>query len=188
MNTLFGYSIFSILVFFKIHYSLALLIATILGVIFNFKTVGIIVFKDGKNSTYLFIFRRGKWDLPKGKQDEDENIRTTALREVEEETGIDNLIIREKLLNTYHIYHQKETILKKTSWYFMLTKTTNKPVPQINEDITEVKWMSKAEVFKALENTYPSVEYLVEEYFTSRKPKKSVVEKWVIQNKKKRNL
>ncbi len=54
VNTLFGYSIFSILVFFKVHYSLALLIATILGVIFNFKTVGIIVFENGKNSK---IFR-----------------------------------------------------------------------------------------------------------------------------------
>lgn len=54
MNTLFGYSLFSILVFFKIHYSLALFIATIIGVIFNFKTVGVIVFKNGQNSK---IFR-----------------------------------------------------------------------------------------------------------------------------------
>jgi len=56
VNTLFGYSVFSLLVFIKIHYTLALLISTILGVLFNFKTVGIIVFKDGKNSNvFKFI-------------------------------------------------------------------------------------------------------------------------------------
>lgn len=53
VNTLFGYSVFSLLVYCEVHYSLALFFATILGVIFNFKTIGIIVFKNGKNNRVI---------------------------------------------------------------------------------------------------------------------------------------
>lgn len=49
-NALFGYSIFALLLFIGIHYTIATLIATILGVLFNFKTIGMFVFNNAKNS------------------------------------------------------------------------------------------------------------------------------------------
>ncbi len=132
---------------------------------FKVITAGGGLVKDSKTQKYLFIFRRGKWDLPKGKQDKGEEIRKTSVREVEEETGIDKLEIKEKLLNTYHIYIEKKTILKKTSWYLMQTTTDIKPVPQIAEDITEVKWMDETEIDEVMANTYPSIKLLVDLYF-----------------------
>lgn len=54
MNTGFGYGLFAVLIFFHVHYSLASLISTLLGILFNFKTTGIIVFKNKNN---LLIFK-----------------------------------------------------------------------------------------------------------------------------------
>ncbi len=54
INTLFGYGIFALCIFLKLHYSLASLISTVLGILFNFKTTGVIVFKNNNN---ILIFR-----------------------------------------------------------------------------------------------------------------------------------
>jgi putative flippase GtrA len=50
LNTIFGYSIFALLVFFGLHYALAIFLATCLGVAFNFKTIGTFVFSNRDNS------------------------------------------------------------------------------------------------------------------------------------------
>ena len=56
-----------------------------------------------KKGEVLFILRNGKWDLPKGGIERDEEIADTAMREVEEETGVDKLEITRKLRKTYQI-------------------------------------------------------------------------------------
>jgi 8-oxo-dGTP pyrophosphatase MutT (NUDIX family) len=112
----------------------------------------------------LFIFRNGKWDLPKGKKDMGETPRQTALREVSEETGIKDLAITKKLENTYHTYKEnKQLILKKTFWYEMLSHEENL-TPQKEEEITEVRWVKTFEIAKVLENTFGSVSDLLSEY------------------------
>jgi len=74
------------------------------------------------NDETLFIYRRNKWDLPKGKMDKGETIDQTALREVKEETGIKNLSIIDFKMNTYHVFKKgKEYRLKETSWFNMLS-------------------------------------------------------------------
>ena len=60
--------------------------------------------KNEKNET-LLIFRRGKWDLPKGKLDKGESLEECAVREVEEETGLKNVKLVSPLIITYHTYH-----------------------------------------------------------------------------------
>lgn len=50
LNTIFGYSIFALLIFLGLHYALALLLATCLGIVFNFKTIGAFVFRSRDNS------------------------------------------------------------------------------------------------------------------------------------------
>ncbi len=57
----------------------------------------------------LFMFRRGKWDLPKGKLDPGETLEACALREVEEETGVGQLELKNFLLVTEHTYAERGT-------------------------------------------------------------------------------
>jgi ADP-ribose pyrophosphatase YjhB (NUDIX family) len=92
----------------------------------------------------LMIFRRGKWDLPKGKLDDGEDIVSCALREVKEETGLEQVILGDKICVTYHIYTQKgEQILKRSTWYKMQGTSADKLKPQKEEDILEARWVSK---------------------------------------------
>ena len=91
----------------------------------------------------LGIFRNGFWDLPKGKIEKNESLEEAAIREVQEETGIKNLIILEYLKETYHTYFddsRNQRILKKSYWYFMET-TDFDLIPQKEEGIEVAKWI-----------------------------------------------
>ena len=96
------------------------------------------------DASLLFIFRNGKWDLPKGKLEKGEIISECAIREVEEECGIDDLTIVRKLLVTYHTYVLGDTmILKDTHWFLMRSAFSSVLTPQLEEGIEEVKWIEK---------------------------------------------
>ena len=101
---------------------------------------GLVINEEGKQ---LFIFRRGFWDLPKGKIDPGETPAKTAVREVMEETGLQNLTIQKQLIDTYHTYKLKnKRILKRTFWYLMKT-TDSKLILQTEEDIMDAKWVER---------------------------------------------
>lgn len=111
-----------------------------------------------KKGEYLFIFRNGKWDLPKGKIEKGEGIKTAAIREVEEECGISKLKIVKELVSTYHTYHiEEKPILKHTYWFEMLCEDESKLIPQTEEGITDVKWLSKKDLQQVSDNTYESI-------------------------------
>ncbi len=122
-----------------------------------------------REGDYLFIKRLGVWDLPKGKLDNNESARKGALREVTEETGLNDLRISKQLFSTYHIYTDREgtEILKETYWFEMMNNTPQPLVPQLDEDITEVRWFRKDELEIPLKNTYASLQNLLEEYLKS---------------------
>jgi ADP-ribose pyrophosphatase YjhB (NUDIX family) len=123
------------------------------------KAGGGLVYND-KNEV-LFIFRNGKWDLPKGGVEKNEKLRETAKREVEEETGIDNLEIIEKLEKTYHIFKRNGRYkLKITSWYKMKSKSKKTPKPQENEGIECAKWIRHEDIPKLLNNSYENIKLL----------------------------
>ncbi|HZE83039.1 MAG TPA: NUDIX hydrolase, partial [Puia sp.] len=106
----------------------------------------------------LFIFRRGKWDLPKGKLDKGETLEHCAVREVEEETGLTKVISGGPLLVTYHTYDESgKHFLKETHWYSMKAPGQQTMTPQAEEQITALKWVEKKELAKYIANTYPSV-------------------------------
>jgi 8-oxo-dGTP pyrophosphatase MutT (NUDIX family) len=91
----------------------------------------------------LMMFRRGFWDLPKGKLDEGERSKGAAIRECTEETGLQGLTITEKIGVTWHVYREKnkERALKKTKWYLMSTSGEALPVPQVEEGIEKLIWV-----------------------------------------------
>ncbi|MFI5196122.1 MAG: NUDIX hydrolase [Chitinophagales bacterium] len=106
----------------------------------------------------LMIYRRGKWDLPKGKLDKGENIDECALREVREETGLGNLTLREKICDTYHIYAQhNEQLLKQTAWYKITGSSTDKLRPQKEENIIEARWVSEKDIAPFAAKTYEAI-------------------------------
>jgi ADP-ribose pyrophosphatase YjhB (NUDIX family) len=116
-----------------------------------------------QDQEFLFIKRSGIWDLPKGKLNKNEGIQEGALREVTEETGLRSLTVTKKLPSTYHIYTDKQgkEILKETFWFEMMCYLPQKPVPQLEEDITEVKWFSGSDLNIAIKSTYASLRQLL---------------------------
>lgn len=113
----------------------------------------------------LFIFRNGKWDLPKGKLDKGETIAAAALREVEEETGVKGLKLGGLLALTYHVYKRNGKYkLKETHWYQMSTNYDGELVGQCDEGIEKVAWKKDAKIIKALKNSYANIKSLLEKY------------------------
>ena len=110
----------------------------------------------------LFIFRLGKWDLPKGKLAANETPEEAAIREVMEETGLSELRITGSLPSTFHIYTRKgKQILKQTWWFKMEAKSSQSLVPQTEEEISEVRWVAMKDLEIVLANTYGSIKELV---------------------------
>ena len=110
----------------------------------------------------LFIYRNNKWDLPKGKAEGYENIAETALREVNEETGITDLSITKPLQLTYHIFKKNNKYrLKTTYWFEMTSLNENQLTPQIEEGITRVEWISPSEIEKIKMKCYANIRLLI---------------------------
>jgi 8-oxo-dGTP pyrophosphatase MutT (NUDIX family) len=107
---------------------------------------------------YLFMLRRGKWDLPKGKLDRGETLEQCAIREVGEETGLKQVQVNGPLLVTWHTYDESgHHILKETHWYRMTTLADQAVTPQQEEQITQLVWADRARIAQLLKNTFPSI-------------------------------
>jgi 8-oxo-dGTP pyrophosphatase MutT (NUDIX family) len=109
---------------------------------------------------FLYIQRLGIPDLPKGKKEKGETPEMTALREVTEECGISELKIIKTLEPSFHIYFEKKWILKKTYWFEMVYENNKLPVPQTEEQITKVEFISISEASFLMEKTYPNLKNL----------------------------
>lgn len=118
-----------------------------------------------KQDEILMISRFNKWDLPKGKIEKGEGVIEAALREVSEECGIGQCEILRELPVTYHTYKKPKTdFLKKTYWFEMKYTGEETLKPQVEEGITDLKWMSEEEVKKNLVDSYSSIRELMRNY------------------------
>lgn len=119
----------------------------------------------------LMIFRRGSWDLPKGKLDEGETMEACALREVEEETGVGHLELGGLVGITRHQYFDpyiKEDVIKETHWYAMNVKGRPALIPQTEEDITDISWVPLQEVPELLKNSFDTIREITGLFFSKQ--------------------
>ena len=113
---------------------------------------------SNRRGDYLLISRNGLWDLPKGHREAGEDIAVTALREVQEETGVEALELRDLICITDHCYLRNDIWhLKHTWWYDMLYTDPVDLTPQREEDISKAAWVAKSSLPPYLKNTYPSI-------------------------------
>jgi 8-oxo-dGTP pyrophosphatase MutT (NUDIX family) len=122
------------------------------------------------NMEMLWIFRRGFWDLPKGKLDPNETIEACALREVKEETGIANLLLGDLIVTTKHQYHDmylNTEVEKTTYWYKMSTNQLESGIPQTEEGIETVAWVKQADLAPYLAQTYDTIKEVMYSFLKS---------------------
>jgi len=112
----------------------------------------------------LMIYRLERWDLPKGKIEKDEDVVDCAIREVEEECGVNGLGITGKIVTTYHVMRRnKEKCLKISHWYHMRTDFNGTLIPQSEEGILDVQWIPKEKLAQFVENSWPSVKEVLKQ-------------------------
>ncbi|QQV03554.1 MULTISPECIES: NUDIX hydrolase [Chryseobacterium] len=117
----------------------------------------------------LFIKRLGKWDLPKGKMEKGESREESAVREIEEETGLKNVVLKDFINTTYHIYTERngDQVLKYTHWFEMFFEGEDTSKPQIEEGITEVAWKNKVQIeSEVFPNTFKNIKLIITELFS----------------------
>jgi 8-oxo-dGTP pyrophosphatase MutT (NUDIX family) len=128
------------------------------------EAAGGIVQNDKKE--LLFIYRLGKWDLPKGKLEKKETLEDCAVREVTEETGVKDLTLKKKIGETYHAYDAfGKHFLKISHWFYMTCRSDQELIPQAEEHITEIKWVKTMEIKEPVKNTYPSIKNILGIFF-----------------------
>ena len=121
---------------------------------------------QNENKDLLFIYRRGKWDLPKGKMEKEERPEICAEREIEEETGVKDLVLKYAIGDTYHLYDEfGKHFLKISHWFYFTCNSEQKLLPQTEEDITEIKWFKTKDIKKPVADTYATIKDILERFF-----------------------
>lgn len=122
---------------------------------------------ENEKNEILMIFRRGKWDLPKGKLDKGETLEACAVREVKEETGLKNVQLKKFILTTFHTYNEfGRHILKESHWYSMKAASSQPLKPQTEEDIQQIEWVKPSALGEKLKNTFPSIKDVIESVYS----------------------
>ena len=120
-----------------------------------------------KTDHFLFIFRNKKWDLPKGRINKNEHVKDAAIREVEEETGVENLSITKPINTTYHIFKRNGKYrLKKTFWYLMETDYNGELTPETKEGIEKAIWIEKKLIVSLRSEMYHNINLVISNHFS----------------------
>lgn len=123
------------------------------------------------NGDVLFIKRLGKWDLPKGKMEKGESREESAVREIEEETNLQNVELLDFINTTYHIYTERngDKVLKYTHWFEMNFDGEDTSKPQLEEGITEVAWKNTSQIeSEVFPNTFKNIQLIIKEFWDTK--------------------
>lgn len=121
-------------------------------------------FVENIDNELLMIFRNGKWDLPKGKLEDGENIPCCAIREVEEETGIRDINLEGEPFCTTHFYDTYGQWELKTTYWYKMSHSSKKDItftPQISEGITSCEWLSSMKVESVIHSSYEAIKEVI---------------------------
>ncbi|MEL6134759.1 MAG: NUDIX domain-containing protein [Bacteroidota bacterium] len=133
----------------------------------QFKTTeaagGLVINERGE---YLCIYNRNRWTLPKGGVEWREPVEEAAVREVKEETGLQNVQLTGPLTKTYHTFRRRRKwVLKTTHWYYMQASSEESLIPQAEENIEAVEWMSTERWLEVAADSYPLTQQIFREEF-----------------------
>ncbi|CAD7798652.1 Diadenosine hexaphosphate hydrolase [Chryseobacterium aquaeductus] len=123
------------------------------------------------NGDVLFIKRLGKWDLPKGKMEKGESREESAVREIEEETNLQNVELLDFINTTYHIYTERngDKVLKYTHWFEMNFDGKDTSKPQLEEGITEVAWKNTTQIEnEVFPSTFKNIQLIIKEFWQTK--------------------
>lgn len=127
------------------------------------RTAGALVQKINEDA-YLWIYRFEHLDLPKGKIEKGETELAAAIREVQEETGLSGHLTSKGILGlTYHLYEMKgKSYFKVNHWFNLVYQGPDALVPQKEEGIEAVFWLSKKVWRTRLHECYPALKECIE--------------------------
>ncbi|MEL6863813.1 MAG: NUDIX hydrolase [Bacteroidota bacterium] len=130
---------------------------------------GLVLRQETDREKALLIFRRGHWDLPKGKIEKGEQPPEAAVREVQEETGLSEVDLGDFIMHTYHTYRNRKghRVLKRTYWYYMTTNSTEVKA-QVEEDIEQVIWTDLNQFFEQPKTIYNNIKDILTQYMGDR--------------------
>ncbi len=126
---------------------------------------------NNSDGDILFIKRLGKWDLPKGKMEKGESREESAVREIEEETGLGDVELVQFINTTYHIYVERngDKVLKCTHWFEMNFSGEDTSKPQTEEGITEVAWKNTTQIEdEVFPSTFKNIKLIIKEFWNTR--------------------
>ncbi len=132
---------------------------------------GVVVrYANGEPLILLILDPYNQWTLPKGHLDEGETVEDAAFREVQEETGVQTLLMKEKIGVVEYTVEKKQddkkrvTIQKIVHYYLMETPDEKITVPTKKEAIKDGKWFTIDDALKTFgyENTKSILKEAVE--------------------------
>ena len=121
----------------------------------EFTAGGMVFRRTGAGAIDILMIqdRKGRWTIPKGHVEEGETFEVTAVREIGEETGLTNVVIRDKLDKIFFFYRRDGRLIYMTTHIFLIEALgdTNALIPEDSEGIVDVQWFSKDDALKQIE-------------------------------------
>jgi len=102
------------------------------------------VFRRENGDQPVFLLIRDSyrnWGLPKGHLEAGEEAADAALREVGEETGLTDLVLRAPIQEIDWFFRFRRRLIHKTCAFFLMESVSGEPCPQRDEGITACRWL-----------------------------------------------
>lgn len=118
-------------------------------------TAGGVVFRHAGEGIEILMIQdpKGRWTIPKGHVEKGESLEQTAVREVQEETGLVHLKIRAKLDKIHFFYRLNGKLIFMTTHVYLMEAggDSSNLKPENSEGVADAKWFPKDEALKLIE-------------------------------------
>ena len=106
--------------------------------------------EDGIPRVLLIRDPYRRWGLPKGHLEKGEGTKEAALREVREETGLDDLTLGPDLGEIDWTFRKKGRLIHKFCQFYLMGSEQTETRPETSEGITECRWLPVDEALQAI--------------------------------------